>query len=161
LKVVILLKDVPSCKEFVNFSFGSDVFISISPPANSPGKSAFAVLITRRLSTMFDGNISNENALLSDSELGNGKPLSNAKLYLSFKPLTTTKRLSTTLIPVTLLKTSETLESGVFLKVSALIPSTDDMFILWIRTNSEVDSLLIVRLTVTSFVFCIESLTLV
>jgi len=43
---------------------------------------------------MFDGKISNEKALLSLSELGNGEPFIRPKLYRSFNPLITINLLS-------------------------------------------------------------------
>ena len=50
------------------------VFISMIPPANSPGKSGEAVLLITKLSSILAGKISNEKAFLSGSVLGSGEP---------------------------------------------------------------------------------------
>ena len=142
-------------------SFGSDVLILITPPANSPGISGEPDFITIRLSNILEGKISNEKAFLSDSELGSGEPFIKAKLYLSFRPRITTNLLSWTDAPLTLLNTSDTFVSGVFLKVSALTPSWTTALLLCCLTNSIVDSLLDLALTVTVVISKVFSLNFI
>ena len=125
------------------------MFIFITPPENSPGKSGEPDFITVKLSNILDENISNEKAFLSDSELGSGDPLIKAKLYLSLKPRITTNLLSCTEAPLILLNTSEALLSGVFLKVSAFVPSITTALLLCNLTSSVVVSLFVLPVTVT------------
>ena len=92
----------------------SFVVICTKPPAKSPGKFAEAPLFIMILSISDVGMISNENALLSGSVDGNCVLFSNAKLYLSAKPLTNTNLSFWIVTPLTLLSASPTVLSGVF-----------------------------------------------